>query len=67
MEKRADLTLVELMLALTLLGLVLSGGFNPILSRIVHFVEGTVTADVQADVQLAMRRIVDELAAWPTI
>lgn len=59
--KTSGFTLVELMLALTLLGLVLSGGFTLYYFADRAFVEGTVTADIQADVQLAMRRIVDEL------
>lgn len=54
-------TLIELMVTLALVGLVIAGGFSLYFFADRSFVSGTVTADIQTDVQLAMQRITNEL------
>jgi prepilin-type N-terminal cleavage/methylation domain-containing protein len=54
-------TLIELMVTLALLGLVIAGGLSFYFFADRSFMSGSEMADVQADVQLAMRRITDEV------
>lgn len=54
-------TLIELMVTLALVGLVVIGGFRLYYFADRSFVSGTLTADIQADIQLAMQRITNEL------
>lgn len=60
-KETAGFTLIELMVALALVGLVIMGGFSLYFFADRSFVSGTVMADIQADVQLAMQRITNEL------
>ena len=63
----AGFTLIELMVTLALVGLVIAGGFSLYFFADRSFVSGTVIADVQADIQLAMQRITNELQLAHTI
>ena len=54
-------TLIELMVTLALLGLVIAGGFSFYYFADRTFMSGSEMANVQADVQLAMHRITDEV------
>ena len=54
-------TLIELLVTLALVGLVITGGFSLYFFADRSFVSGTITADIQSDVQLAMKRITEEL------
>lgn len=54
-------TLIELMVTLALVGLVIIGGLNLYFFADRSFVSGTITADVQAEIQLAMKRMTEEL------
>jgi prepilin-type N-terminal cleavage/methylation domain-containing protein len=55
-------TLVELLLTVALVSLVITGGFRLYYFADRSFVSGTLTADVQTDVQIAIRRITEELS-----
>lgn len=63
----AGFTLIELMVTLALVGLVIAGGFSLYFFADRSFVSGTVSADVQADIHLAMQRITNELQLAHTI
>ncbi|HHX01765.1 MAG TPA: prepilin-type N-terminal cleavage/methylation domain-containing protein [Firmicutes bacterium] len=54
-------TLVELLIALSLLGLVISGGFSIYYFAHQSFVKSTVSSDIQRDMQLAMTQITNSL------
>ena len=54
-------TLIELMVTLALLGLVIAGGFSIYFFADRSFFSGSVMADVQADMQIAMLRITEEV------
>lgn len=54
-------TLIELMVTLALVGLVMMGGFSLYFFADRSFVSGTIMADVQAEIQLAMKRMTEEL------
>ena len=54
-------TLIELMVTLALVGLVIAGGFSLYFFADRSYVTGTISADIQADVQIAMKRITEEL------
>lgn len=54
-------TFIELMVTLSLLGVVIAGGFTFYHFADRSFMSGTEVADVQADVQLAMLRISEEV------
>lgn len=60
-KKTGGFTLVELMVALGLLSLVVIGGFRLYYFTDRSFVRGAITADIQADIHLAMQRIANEL------
>ena len=54
-------TLVELLVTLGLLGIVIAGGFSVYYFADRAFMRTSLTADVQADMQLAMLRITEEV------
>ncbi len=54
-------TLIELMVTLGLLGLVVVGGINLYFFADRSFFTGSIVADVQADVQIAMKQISEEI------
>lgn len=54
-------TLIELMVTLALVGLVIAGGFSLYFFADRSFMSGSLVADIQADVQLAMKRITSEV------
>lgn len=54
-------TLIELLVTLGLLGLVIASGFSLYFFADRSFVSGTLTADIQADMDYTMRRISNEL------
>lgn len=60
-KETAGFTLIELMVTLALVGVVIAGGFSLYFFADRSFVSGTVVADVQADIQLAMQRMTNEL------
>lgn len=55
------LTLIELMIALSLLGLVVSGGYSIFYFAHQSFVKSTITADIQRDMQLALIQMANSL------
>ncbi len=59
--KNEGFTLIELMVTLGLLALVIMGGFRLYYFSNNAYVTGAISADIQADVQLAMQRITSEL------
>lgn len=54
-------TLIELMITLALIGLVIAGGFSIYFFANRSFISGSLLADVQADMQIAMQRITEEV------
>jgi prepilin-type N-terminal cleavage/methylation domain-containing protein len=61
MKNDSGFTLVELMVALSLLGLIISGGFAIYYFAHKSFVDATVVAEIQGDMQLAMMQITNSL------
>ncbi len=60
-KQSAGFTLIEVIVTLALVSLVVVGGFRLYFFADRSFVSGAVTADIQADIQLATQRIVKEL------
>ncbi len=61
LRRESGFTIIELLLTLALVGLVIVGGARLYFFANRSFVSGQIVADIQADIQIAMKRITEEV------